>query len=152
MTAVFLLTVRQLAGKWRLLVMTVLAAMPVLFTALVVRSAQVPWVGEFEVIVLSTMLAGSIAPLIIVAIASVAFANEVEDRTLANLTLSPIPRWQIVLPKLGAAVAVAAPFTIGSAFLTSHLAFKHDMTATLAVTLSAVAGLLMYCSVFVWLG
>ena len=152
MTAVFLLTVRQLSGKWRLLVMTVLAAMPVLFTALVVRSGQVPWVDEFEVIVLSTMLAGSIAPLIIVAIASVAFANEVEDRTLANLSLSPIPRWQIVVPKLGAAVAVAGPFTTGSAFLTSYLAFNHDMTATFAVTLSAVVGLLMYCSVFVWLG
>ena len=51
---------------------------------------------EFEAIVLSTMLVGSIAPLIVVAIASAAFANEVEDRTLANLTLTPLPRWQIV--------------------------------------------------------
>ena len=103
MNPVFFLTVRQLAGKWRLALMT-------MFTALVVNSTGTPRVGEFEVIVLSTMLAGSIAPLIIVAIASVAFANEVEDRTLANLTLTPIPRWQIVLPKIGAAVAVAGPF------------------------------------------
>ena len=49
-------------------------------------------------------------------------------------------------------MAVAGPFTTGSAFLTSYLAFNHDMTAALAVTLSAVVGLLMYCSVFVWLG
>ena len=33
------------------------------------------------------MLAGSIAPLVVLAIAAAAFANEVEDRTLANLTL-----------------------------------------------------------------
>ena len=36
---------------------------------------------------LSAMLAGSIAPLVVLAIAAAAFANEIEDRTLANLTL-----------------------------------------------------------------
>lgn len=152
MNPVFFLTVRQLAGKWRLSLMTILALLPVMFTALVVNSTGTPRVGEFEIIVLSTMLAGSIAPLIIVAIASVAFANEVEDRTLANLTLTPIPRWQIVLPKIGAAVAVAGPFIAGSAFLTSWLAFNHDVTASAAVTVSSVVGLVMYASFFVWLG
>lgn len=152
MGAVFHLTLRQLSGRWRLAVMTVLAAMPVLFTVTVVRSSQTPSVAEFEVVVLSTMLAGSIAPLIIVAIASVAFANEIEDRTLANLTLTPIPRWQIAVPKLAAAVAVAGPFTTASAFLTSYVAFNHDLTAAFAVTGASVAGLLMYASAFVWLG
>ena len=152
MGPVFALTLRQLSGRWRLAVMTVLGAMPVFFTAMVVRAERAPSVDEFEGVVLSTMLAGSIAPLIIVAIASVAFANEIEDRTLANLTLTPIPRWQIVLPKLLASVAVAGPFTTASAFLTSHIAFNHDWTATLAVTGASIVGLLMYSSVFVWLG
>jgi ABC-2 type transport system permease protein len=152
MGSVFSLTVRQLSGRWRLGIMTVLAALPVLFTALVVRSDSTPFVAEFEVAVLSTMLAGSIAPLIVLAIASVAFSNEVEDRTLANLTLAPIPRWQIVVPKLGAAVAVAGPFIAASAFSTGFLAFNRDLTATVAVTAAALAGLLMYTSAFVWLG
>lgn len=152
MGSVFTLTVRQVSGRVRMGIMTVLATLPVLFTALVVRLDSTPRVDEFEVIVLSTMLAGSIAPLIVLAIASVAFANEVEDRTLANLTLAPIPRWQIVLPKLGAAVVVAGPFIAASAFFTGFLAFNHDMTATLAITASALAGLLMYASAFVWLG
>lgn len=152
MSSVFSLTVRQLTGKWRLIIMTVLAAAPVLFTAMVVASPDAPFVSEFESVVLSTMLAGSIAPLIIVSIASVAFANEIEDRTLANLTLAPLPRWQIVVPKLGGSVAVAAPFVVGSAFLTSFIAFNHDATATLAVTLSTFAGLLMYAAIFTWLG
>jgi ABC-2 type transport system permease protein len=152
MASVFMLTLRQLSGRSRLIIMAVLAAMPVLFTLLVVRGTTTPFVDEFEVIVLSTMLAGSIGPLIIVAIASVAFSNEIEDRTLANLTLSPIPRWQIVLPKFGAAVAVSAPFIVGCAFLTSFFAFNRDMTATAAVTVSSFVGLLMYASVFVWLG
>jgi len=152
MGSVFSLTVRQLTGRWRLIIMTVLALLPVVFTLLVLRSGEAPFVTEFETVVLSTMLAGSIAPLIAVSIASPAFANEIEDRTLANLTLSPLPRWQIVVPKLLAAIAVAAPFILGSAFLTSFLAFNHDATATFAVTASQLVGLLMYASVFVWLG
>lgn len=152
MDSVFLLTLRQLSGRWRLGIMTVLAALPVLFTMLVVRSGSTPFVTEFETIVLSAMLAGSIAPLIVVAIASAAFANEVEDRTLANLTLSPLPRWQILLPKLGAAIAVSGPFIASSAFLTAWFAFNHDLTATVSVTVSALAGVLMYASAFVWLG
>ncbi|MDA0312970.1 MAG: ABC transporter permease subunit [Gemmatimonadetes bacterium] len=152
MSPVFLLTLRQLSGKWRVVIMTTLAALPVFFTAMSVRAVDAPSVSEFEIIVLSTMLAGSIAPLIIVAIASVAFANEIEERTLANLTLSPIPRWQIVLPKLAASVVVAGPFIVGSAVLTSFLAFNHDALAIFAVATGILVGLLMYASVFVWLG
>jgi ABC-2 type transport system permease protein len=152
MGSVFWLTVRQLTGKWRLIIMVVLAAAPVLFTVMVVGSADAPFVSEFEDMVLNTMLAGSIAPLIIVSIASVAFANEIEDRTLANLTLAPLPRWQIVVPKFAGSVAVAAPFVVGSAFLTSFVAFNHDATATFAVSMSAFAGLLMYAGMFTWLG
>lgn len=152
MGPVFILTLRQLSGRWRLSILTVLAALPVLFTALVVRSDPAPFVTEFETIVLSTMLAGSILPLVVVAIASAAFANEIEDRTLANLTLAPIPRWRIVVPKLAAAVVVAGPFITASALLTGWIGFNHDVTATLAVTVSAIAALLMYSAVFVWLG
>lgn len=152
MSSVFRLTVQQLTGKWRLIIMAVLALVPVVFTAFIVGLDRTPFIGEFEIIVISTMLAGTIAPLIIVSIASVAFSNEVEDRTLANLTLSPIPRWKIVVPKLAGAVAVAAPFILGSAFLTSFLAFNRDVTAVLAVTASLAAGLLAYASAFVWLG
>lgn len=152
MSSVFLLTVRQLTGKWRLVIMTVLAIMPVLFTALLMSFSSVPFVSEFEEIVLSTMLAGSIAPFIVVSIAGPAFANEIEDRTLANLTLSPLQRWQIVVPKLAGAIAVAAPFVVGSAFFTSFLAFNRDPAAVLAVSVSTFAGVLMYASLFVWLG
>lgn len=152
MGSVYALTLRQLSGRWRLAIMTVLALLPVVFTALVVGSGSTPFVDEFETIVLSTMLAGSISPLIIVAIASVAFGNEVEDNTLANLTLAPIPRWQIVLPKLAASVTVAAPFILGSALVTSWIAYNHDLCAVAAVTAGALAGLVMYASAFVWLG
>ena len=152
MSSVYRLTLRQLSGRWRLLIMAVLAAMPVIIVLLMLRSSGAPSVAEFEVGVLSAMLAGSIAPLVVLAIAAAAFANEVEDRTLANLTLAPISRWQIVVPKLLATITIAAPFIAVSAFATSHFAFLGDARATFAVTVSAVIGVALYASAFVWLG
>ena len=152
MGTVYLLTLRQLTGRWRLVVMTVLAAMPLLIALLVLRDDDAPSVGEFEQIVLSAMLAGSIAPLVVLAIAAAAFGNELEDRTLANLTLSPLPRWRIAVPKLLAAITVAAPFITVSAAATAHVSFLGDARATLAVTAAALVDVALYASAFVWLG
>jgi ABC-2 type transport system permease protein len=152
MGSVYRLTLRQLSGRWRLLIMTVLAAMPVIIAVLTLRDASAPSVAEFETAVLSAMLAGSIAPLIVLAIAAAALGNEIDDRTLANLTLSPIPRWKIAVPKLLATITIAGPFIAISAFLTSYVAFLGDTTATIAVTVSALVGVALYASAFVWLG
>jgi ABC-2 type transport system permease protein len=152
MGAVYLLTLRQLSGRWRIGILTALASMPVLVTWLNLRSSRAPSLEEFEVVVFNTMLAGSIAPLVVLAIASAAFANELEDRTLANLTLAPIPRWQIVVPKLLAAITITGPFIAVSAYLTGHLAFLGEPKATLAVTGSALVGVALYASAFLWLG
>ena len=152
MSSVYFLTLRQLSGRGRLAIMAMLAAMPALIALLMLRSDSAPTVQEFETAILSAMLAGSIAPMVVLAIAGAAFANEVEDKTLANLTFAPIPRWQIVLPKLLATITVAAPFIMVSAFLTSHVAFLGDTRATIAVTVAALAGVALYASAFVWLG
>src|SRR3954468_24857231 len=126
MTSVYRLTLRQLSGWWRLSIMTVLASLPVIIAALMVSDSSAPSVREFETAILSAMLAGSIAPLIVLAIAAAAFGNEVEDRTLANLTLSPIPRWKIAVPKFLGVITIAGPFIVLSAFLTSWVAFLGD--------------------------
>ncbi|MEZ4588737.1 MAG: ABC transporter permease [Gemmatimonadales bacterium] len=151
MGAVYRLTLRQLSGRGRLSIMTVLAALPVLVAVLVVRSSSAPSVADFES-VLSALLAGAIAPLVVLAIAASAFANEVEDSTLANLTLAPLPRWKIALPKLLAVITIAGPFIAISALLTAHVAFLADTRATVAVTVASVAGVALYGSAFVWLG
>jgi ABC-2 type transport system permease protein len=152
MGAVYLLTLRQLSGRWRLLIMTVLAAMPVVITLLMLHSASAPAVAEFETVVLSAMLGGSIIPLVVLAIATAALGNELEDRTLANLTLAAMPRWQIALPKLLAAITVAAPFIAVSALVTGYVAFLGDATATAAVTAAALIAVALYAAAFVWLG
>jgi ABC-2 type transport system permease protein len=152
MGSVYRLTLRQLSGRWRLLIMTVLAAMPVVIAVLMLADRNAPAMHEFETVILGGMLAGSIAPLVVLAIAAAAFANEIEDKTLANLTLAPIPRWQIAVAKLLGTITIAGPFIAVSAFATSHVAFLGDWTATLAVTTAALVGVALYAAAFVWLG
>jgi ABC-2 type transport system permease protein len=152
MRSVYLLTLRQLSGRWRLAIMTVLAAMPVLITVMSLRDKTTGSVVDFENVIIGAMLSGSIAPLVVLAIAAAAFGNEVEDRTLANLTISPVPRWKIALPKLLATITIAGPFIALSAFLTAHVAFIVDWPATIAVTVGVIVGVAMYASMFVWLG
>lgn len=152
MAPVYLLTLRQLFGRWRLLIMTALALIPVLFTMLVLQDTTAPSVQEFEAVVFNAMLSGSIAPLVVLSIATAAFANEIEDRTLANLTLSPISRWRIVVPKLLAVITIAGPFMAVSAFVTGYLAFLGDPRSIAAVTVAAVAGVALYSSAFLWIG
>lgn len=152
MGAIYLLTLHQLTGRWRLTVLTVLAALPVIVTLLILRSDSAPRVGEFEIVIFNGLLAGSIIPLVVLAIAAAALGNEVEDRTLANLYLTPLPRWQIVVPKLLATLTVAAPFAGVSALLSSHFAFLGDAQATFAATSAALVAVALYAAVFLWLG
>ena len=152
MGSVYRLTLRQLSGRWRLLITIVLASLPVVMGLIATMVDDPPSNEDFEGIVINGMLAGSILPLVVLAIASAAFANEIEDRTLANLTLSPIPRWQIVVPKLLGAMTVAVPFIVGSAFITSQLYFDGDMTAVIAVTVGAFVGVALYSSVVILAG
>lgn len=152
MGSIYFLTLRQLSGKWRLAVMLVLSAMPVFITAMMVRSPHAAPVRNFEVAILGTMFAGSILPLIVLATAAAAFGNEVEDRTLANLTISPTPRWQIALPKLLGIMTIAGPLIALAAGITAHLAFLADARATLAITAAAFIAVMMYGAMFMWLG
>ena len=152
MDSIYRLTLRQLLGVRRLLTLAVLAAMPVGLTAVMLASGDSPSVAAFERVVLNGLLAGAITPLVVLSIATVGFGNELEDRTLANLTLSPVPRWKIALPKLLAAITVAAPFVVASGLVTAQIAFLGDARATAAVTAALLVEVALYSAAFVWLG
>lgn len=152
MSSVYLLTLRQLSGRWRLGIMSVLAVMPVLLAWLVVAQERTGDMTEFEGIVFNGLLAGSIGPLVVLAIGGAAFANEVEDKTLANIYLAPLPRWRIVLPKLLAVLSIAGPFIMASAAVTAYIAYLGDTRAILASVGAAMGIVALYGAFFVWLG
>lgn len=151
MKSLFALTLRRVLSTARILMIGGLALTPFAVTSLVLWIPDAPEVAMFEELILNTLLAGAIVPLATLATARAGFGDEIGDRTLANVTLTPLPRWKIVLPKLLGVVSVPLLVLGVCACLTSYVAYGADFQATWAVTIGAVAAVLLYGSLFVWL-
>ena len=116
MSAVFVLTVRQLAGSRRIWLVLALVSLPLLAGLLFQVADATATPDEFADDVTRAMLASAILPLVMLLLATAAFGNEVGDRTLVYLVTKPIARWRIVAPKLLASVAVGGiPVALGGA-------------------------------------
>ena len=105
------------------------------------------FIGLFGAVVIRLTL-----PLIVLVLATSAFGNELEDRTLSLLTTRPVPRIAIVAAKLAATVVVAAPVAVVPAVVMVWL----DPAATGGTIGIAAAGaavcVLTYSSIFTWAG
>ncbi len=157
MLDVFLMSARQLTGKWRLAVMLVLGAVPVTIAVVTTQSGEIPNATEIDDVLITGMLVSAVLPLVVLAVATASFANEVEDRTLSNLTLTPVERWRIVVPKLLAALAIAAPIPMisGAVSLSILLGATIDTGSAesiVALVIGVFVGVAVYAAVFLWLG
>jgi ABC-type transport system involved in multi-copper enzyme maturation permease subunit len=156
MREVFWISARQLTGKWRLLIMAALAAVPVVSAVIQRLSDEGPVsASDIDSVLINGLLTSAIMPLIVLGVATAAFANEVEDRTLSNLTLTPVSRWRIVLPKLASAIAVAAPAPLAAGLISlSLLLGGQDSSGASMVALGAglFVGIAVYAAVFLWVG
>ena len=99
MGAVFVLTVRQLAGSRRIWLVLALVSLPLLAGLLFQVADATATPDEFADDVTRVMLASAILPLVMLLLATAAFGNEVGDRTLVYLVTKPIARWRIVAPE-----------------------------------------------------
>ena len=151
MKSLFLLTLRRVLSPSRLLMLGGLALLPFAVTSIILWMPDAPSVGTFEANILNTLLAAAVIPLMTLATARAGFGDEIGDRTLANVTLTPYPRWKIVLPKLLGVTCVPALVIAASAALTAYVGYGADFTATWAVTTGAVTAVVLYSSLFVWL-
>ena len=150
MTQVLTLTLRQLTGKWRVILTVLLAVIPV-------GLAFVPGDGadadqEFIDGLLDGLLVGVIMPLVTIALATAAFGNEIEDKTLSYVFLKPVARWRIAIPKFLASVVIAAPLAVVSGAVATYIGLDGDLRTTMAVALALLVGVITYASVFTWAG
>lgn len=149
---IFLLTLRQLSGKWRLLIIVLLAALPLLPAIISVLVNEPTSSAHFDDELFNGMLVSAILPIVVLAVATASLGNELEDKTLGFLVLNPLPRWKIVLPKFLASVAVVGPLLVISGFVSTYIALEGDGHAAAAVAVALLAGVLAYASVFLWAG
>ena len=153
MVHILLLSLRQM-GKRRLIVIALLSMLPVALAAAVASftSSEESVSEVFVTILVNGMIIGGFAPIVTMALATAAFGDEVDDRTLNYLTLKPVPRYQIVVPKFLACVIVAAPILIISSMLAVAIGLGGGIKPLLAIAIALFAGVVAYASVFTWAG
>ena len=163
MAPMFRLSMRQLAGRRRLLMILFLAALPIGLAALVSSLGEDESSNEdFINVLLDGLLISGILPIVTMVLATAAFGNELEDRTLGYLVLKPLSRWRIAGPKLLASVVVGGPFLIASGigatllgasgFGKAIVVLDGSVQATVAVGVAVLVGLVAYAAIFTWAG
>jgi ABC-2 type transport system permease protein len=148
------LSLRQMSGRRRIVLIVILATLPVALagTLRVFGGLSDPnEVSGFVDTVVDGMIIATIMPIVVMTLATAAFGDELEDRTLNLLVLKPISRMAIVLPKLVAVIAIAAPLAAATGIAVSMLAFE-DMQASLATGAAVFVGAVAYAAVFTWAG
>ncbi len=150
------LTMRQLLGQKRTLLMLGFALLPVLI-ALLFRlngdhSENDPqeWTAK---VALASLVVGLTLPFTALVFGTAALGTEFEDGTVVYLLSKPIPRTTIVLSKLLVAWAATCAVVLIATIPTGVLALSGEPEdgIVIAFAIAVVAGALIYCSAFLWL-
>jgi ABC-2 type transport system permease protein len=155
--ALFVLTLRQNIRGKRLLVLSLLFALPSVLTAVVcLASPHVPHTVALEFAFVFNLIPHAIAPLAALLYAAGMIQDEVEEQTLTYLLLRPLPRWALYLVKLLSTILITsvltAVFTIATFTIIALMAAEPTPVGLVARELK-MAGLLCltqaaYCGVF----
>lgn len=152
MAAIFGLTLRQLAGRRRIWLVAVLVSLPILVGGLYHAGDSTATSAEFADDLTSSLLASAILPLVALLLATSAFGNELADRTLCYLVLKPLPRWQIVAPKVLAALLVGGLPVATSGLAAVAVIEGGDLSGAVATGIGLFVGVAAYTAVFTWAG
>jgi ABC-2 type transport system permease protein len=149
MAAIAEVTARALLGRRRTLLMALIAAAPVGLALLLDingRDASRRLVPIMEGLLLTTIL-----PLIALVFGTAALGSEIDDGTAIHILTKPIPRWQIVVPKLAVAGLLTAAMVGLSALLTGLLiggGGSRELGITVAFVIALVIGAFVYVAIF----
>jgi ABC-2 type transport system permease protein len=151
---VFRLTLQQLLGRRRTLVMLLFALLPIVM-ALVARFAaddldRPSWAANT---LYQGLVIGIVLPLVALVFGTATLGAEFEDGTAVYLLTKPIPRWAIVLPKLLAAWLCTAGIMVvcGAVSGLIVLAGEGEAAIIIGFTVATIAGALVYTAAFLML-
>jgi ABC-2 type transport system permease protein len=161
LATLFALTLRQHAHGKRLLVLSLMFALPSVLAAVInLVSQPPPSVKELQFALIFNLIPHALAPLAALLYAAGIVQDEVEEQTLTYLLLRPVPRWAIYLIRLLATwlitSALTAVFT-AAVYVVIAITSHEPAAAGLPSQILKMAGLLAlaqagYCGVFGFLG
>ncbi len=144
------LTLRQLAFRKTTLMLIALSSLPVL-VALVYRLSDTtddPNHWTARALYLGLMMS-VVLPLTALLYGTSVLGDELEDGTAVYLLTKPVPRWQILLPKVIAAWIMTASLVFVSTLISGLIAIKSgDTNIVVGACIAVVIGALAYCTVF----
>jgi ABC-2 type transport system permease protein len=105
-------TVRQFAGGRTLRVVWALSFLPCVFAAIYLLRPGGDSPADFLAATYRELVVPTLLPIAVLLLATAAFGNELDDRTLLYLTLKPVSRLRIVLGKFVGTLLVALPATL----------------------------------------
>ncbi|MGC5049927.1 ABC transporter permease subunit [Micromonospora sp. DT48] len=145
MSTVTWITARGLFGRRRFLL---LLPLPLLLVGLAVLArglAVAP--ADWGPPVLVGLGLAVVLPVVALIVGTGVLGAEIDDGTVVHVLTTPLPRWQIVLPKLAVAAGVTAVTVAVPLFAAGLLADSARLGLSLAV--AASAGALAYSALFV---
>ncbi|MER5701948.1 ABC transporter permease subunit [Micromonospora sp. NPDC002296] len=144
MSTVSWITVRGLFGRRRFLL---LLPLPVVLVVLAVLSRSLgvdP--GEWGPPVLVGLGLAVVLPVVALIVGTGVLGAEIDDGTIVHILTKPLPRWQIVLPKLAVAAGVTAVTVAVPLFVAGVLA--DSVRLGLALAAASAVGTLAYSALF----
>jgi ABC-2 type transport system permease protein len=152
---IFRLTMGQILGQRRTLLMLVFAGIPILIAVVfrIGRNASEDPVDFLADFLLNNLIVQLIVPLTALVFGTAALGQEIEDGTVAYLLSKPLPRWRIVMEKVAAAWLVTAAAALvsvvgaGLVVVVGESSYRLIPAFVVATTLGALA----YVSLFVCL-
>ncbi|WP_320066285.1 ABC transporter permease [Micromonospora sp. RTGN7] len=144
MSTVSWITVRGLFGRRRFLLLLPLPVVLVLL-AVLSRSLGVD-PGEWGPPVLVGLGLAVVLPVVALIVGTGVLGAEIDDGTIVHILTKPLPRWQIVLPKLAVAAGVTAVTVAVPLFVAGMLADSVRLGLSLAA--ASAVGALAYSALF----
>ncbi|MFG1842084.1 ABC transporter permease subunit [Micromonospora sp. DT228] len=144
MSTITWITARGLFGRRRFLLLLPLPLV-LLGLAVLCRSLGVD-PGEWGPPVLVGLGLAVVLPVVALIIGTGVLGAEIDDGTVVHILTKPLPRWQIVLPKLAVAAGVSAATVALPLYVAGVLA--DSVRLGLALAVAAALGALAYSALF----
>ncbi|MEV7331693.1 ABC transporter permease subunit [Micromonospora sp. NPDC093244] len=144
MSTITWITARGLFGRRRFLLLLPLPLV-LLGLAVLCRSLGVD-PGQWGPPVLVGLGLAVVLPVVALIIGTGVLGAEIDDGTVVHILTKPLPRWQIVLPKLGVAAGVAAATVAVPLYVAGVLA--DSVRLGLALAAASALGALAYSALF----
>ncbi|GAB3175211.1 ABC-2 type transport system permease protein [Micromonospora palomenae] len=144
MSTVSWITARGLFGRRRFLILLPLPLL-LLGLAMLCRSLGVE-PGDWGPPVLVGLGLAVVLPVVALIVGTGVLGAEIDDGTVVHILTKPLPRWQIVLPKLAVAAVVSATTVAVPLFVAGVLA--DSVRLGLALAAASALGALAYSALF----